>query len=358
MNSENLEIGNLAVVEYRSKVITSPVHNWIEQHKIPYAESCARQILYGHDTDFVEFPLANALDEQGNSVATVMHGADGYSCLLDLVCGLKSAKFAETHIRHQFFDRWKKYAERDPWNANRYKTFIAQLKADSNLVTDKIIAQYQAPKIEHAARDLSGQKVGDRLLIVGALNLNRRLSQSTLNLLRVFESKQKGCKDFISITHPDETVLQIIEKDIKHFESEKTLHSGIVFRSFTDLAMNCETHDRIYVDLPMGENPEADNELIASWQGRCRQDNVLTHMKGPYSHSAQSTDTWKDAMLEQYFSPEDLHQNLLVREKNTAIVVEKAKELTGMCAQLRMHGLIPSQVFATGELSSAVTIRP
>jgi hypothetical protein len=335
-----LNIDNLAVAEYPAAVarMNQRIHSWIHDKNVPYAEGCARQIIYGFKEDFETFPEKDGV--------TMYHGGEAYARLMDLVCGLTSQRTCETHVRNQFFDRWKKFAEKDPCVAKEYQTLISQIKKDSSLIMEKVLFAFKAHSNVHAARDLSNQKTGDNILIIGDVNDKGNMSGFTENLLKVCESKQKHARrgNFITVTHPDFNALAAIEKAVTGLEEKNVLRSGIGFAFFEDLPQLLETNDQVYVAMGMGENPEAEKYIIECWKNRLNKTGTLTCMKGRVEDMGLSTDLWKNAGLDQYISPEEVRAETAWRGETNDKVLALAGQATGQCAQLRAKGMVPRQV--------------
>ncbi|MGQ0526588.1 MAG: hypothetical protein ACT4OY_00925 [Alphaproteobacteria bacterium] len=348
MTSRKLDVASLTVVEYEAGKVTQQMQSWIHNKKIPYAEGCARQIIYGFTEDFETFPAECGV--------AVLRDDKAYAHLLDLVCGLKSKRTCETHVRNQFFDRWNKFVEKDPINARQYQTLISQIKKDSNFVLEKILQKFQTQTNVHSVRDLSALKSGDRVLLIADLNDKGHLSGVSENLLKVCESKQKqqNHKNFITVIHPDNSSFEIIKAKVQWLEGKNVLRSGISFDSFENIAQAFETDDQIYVALTMGKNPEADQYIINCWQSRVRGDNFLTHIQGREDDIGLSTTLWAEAGLDNYISPEDIRVELARRGAANNNILQEAFKANAACGTLRLEDQVPRQVLFDPACNSIV----
>jgi hypothetical protein len=257
-------------------------------------------------------------------------------------------------VRNQFFERWNDFAKNHMFEARYYRPLIEQIRADSIYVANTVMSRYQKETAPHVACDLSGQKPGDRILIVAGFSQREsRMSMSTLNMLRVFESKQKGTKDFITLTHPDPEILSKIEAALQEQKNKNIIRSGVAVHPFEMFAQDIETHHQVYVDLQMGLDPEADNEMIHGWAGRVGTHQKLTHMRGIKDEPRASSPAWKAMEADGIILPEAIAAEIEKRKENNVKIENAARSLTKTCAEMRLGGLVPSQIFALGHAETA-----
>ena len=141
-NTKN-QVASLVLVAFRSRHLTPEVGTWKEQSAVPSAESCSRQVWYGTEKDFTDFPTTPNV--------TFLRGAEAYKLLLSLISGFESKKTAETHIRHQFFKNWRTFEKNHNEIADNYRSLIKQLRADTNYIQDYIANDWKVQREEHAS---------------------------------------------------------------------------------------------------------------------------------------------------------------------------------------------------------------
>ncbi len=335
--SERVDVSNLFVVDYNSMFETDEMRNWRENTAVPFAASCSRQIWYGHEKNFKDFPYP----ENRAHIKTV-RGVEGYAALLRVVSGFESQRLGETHIRSQFYDGWRCIVEKNPIEAINYEKIVGQINEDVSFVRNNIASQFKTRRHELAARDISGQSKGDKVLLIGEVGKGDNLSAFTLGLVRVSENKQKRQDNFMTITHPDDAKLESIKNMFGWCKHEKELRSNIEFIPFSDLSAAIEENNMIYIDIPMELYKEADIQIIQAWSGRINRQNTLTHMRGDPTNKALSSDDWKNAGLDNYFSPEDIRAEMSERGRKNKLVISKSKQAFDMCAELRLAGHKPA----------------
>jgi len=335
--TEKVEIKDLVAVNFRSENMPKSVAQWRISNHIPFAESCARQIWYGHKNDFATFPV----DDIKNSACTLYHGTDAYQFLLQLNSGLLSAKVGEPNISGQFYEGWQRLQAEFPDLASSYDTLIQRLTADERLIRGRILSEYQTQRLELSARDVSGFKKGEQILIVGDLSENGSLTTLTDGLARVLSSNGKKASE-VAVTHSDPAVLEQIFAHFQDLKAQKKVIPNITKVSFDDFSMACELYDRVYVTHAMEANPEMDQALQSAWRGRVRQDNTLTHMKAAPGNMGLSSEGWNNAGLDQYISPEALRLDMAARARNNDAVLSLAQKAIVSIANLRAEGKQPS----------------
>ncbi len=334
---ERVDISSLFVVDYNSLFETDEMRAWRERTSVPFAASCSRQIWYGHEEDFQDFPYP-----ENNAHLKTMKSTEAYEALLRVVSGFESQRLGETHIRSQFHNGWRCIVEKNPKEATRYERLVGQINEDVSFVRNNIASGFKERRHETVARDLSGQSKGDRILLVGSLGKGDNLSAFTLGLIRVSENKQKKLNDFITITHPDSEELARITEVHKTHISNKELRSNVNFVPFSDLSSEIEKSDCIYVDIPMGKYVEADHQIIQAWRDRVNHDNSLTHMRGDPDNRALSSDLWLGADLDDYISPEDIREEMSKRGRDNKLIVDMSMRAFELCAEIRLAGHKPA----------------
>lgn len=332
---------NLVVVDFDTgKSLTPAVQAWREENNVPYSMSCARQVWYGTPELFEHFPDAPELTWRG--------GDEAYAFLLSFAAGFEDQEYS-THNRYQFFKAWQEVQRAMPDVAAQYEQFIRDIELDSKLVHNAIITHYRQPLFDLSARDLSGQQKGDKVLFVGSLSRHGNLSDNTRRIIMATETKQKKCgtSDFITVTHPDPAVLQAIQERIEFIKRNPSqncaIRSNIRFIPFGDISMAIEESDRVYVDMPQGSAPDAEQAIIAAWKGRVRTDNTLTHLKGNPQTRGLSVPMWADAGLQDYYSPEDIRSEVQRRNQLKKLIWERSSAAFDFCAEMRALGIKPDK---------------
>lgn len=338
MSKNYVSIPDLVVADFRSANMGRRVESWRVNNHVPYAESCARQIWYGARDVFASFPMD---DIAGHNV-TLHHGAAAYMHLLRLNLGLLSRNFGETNIAGQFYAGWQKMHNELPEKAKPYDVLVQHLTADSRLIRGRILSGWQTQSHELAARDLSGMKSGDSVLIIAAPNKEGKCSPITDNLARKLSSNDNRRAREIAITHPDPEVLKSMFADLKESSQKGRVPTTIQRMDFDDLAIGVEMYDRVYITIPMGENPEMDAQIIAAWKGRETRENTITHLRADYINMAEVSQTWTCAGLDNYVGPDRIRDDMTGRARNNDALAHRAEEAVNACTTMRLDGVQPS----------------
>lgn len=328
-----VQVSDLVMVDFRTANLTPDVESWKNTHAVPYAESCARQIWYGTQQDFADFPFSPAIKK--------LEGADAYNLMLRIASGYESKRICETHVRHQLYDGFRVFQAEHPDKAKDYQALMKMLKTDLKFVTDKITSQYKTRREEHSALDLVGQKKGEKILLIGGATRYGNATELTTEIAKVCESRQRPDRDFLTITHPNPNVLEAIQKDIRALQDQRIIRMQIDYVSFDDIAKAVENNDRVYNAMSMGSNPEAEALFIKAWQDRSRTDNSLVCFRGNPRLRGASSPEWSEAGLNNYVSPEDIRTEMLAREQMNNDVIERGSQAFQICGNLRSQGMHP-----------------
>lgn len=334
-----LTIENLVVVEFRSDAFDDSLFQWRNKSHVPFAESCARQIWYGTEKDFKNFPITKK-----KHLINTYNGREGYNQLLNLVLGLKSQKIGETNIKGQFFNGWSRLNNEHPHLAKKYDSFVQHITADTRLIRRHIMKDFQEQRYELVARDLSKMSKGARILIIGHLNKKSEVQGYTEGLARITGKHTTRNATEIAFTHSDcEALNKIQEKfiDLKlpTGNKPKIINSDITRISFDELSIAFELYDQIYVCMPMGHDVEADLTIIDCWKNRINESNMMVHLKG----NTRENPVWGKLQDKNYISPEDVQSEFWNRMNNNENVIERAKIASSLCANLRLSNKQPSK---------------
>lgn len=328
-----LSLENLMVVDVRAKNVNGAIEAWRDGEGILRAESCARQVFYGFEKDLSGFPWDES-DEVNHR-----QGSAAYEFLLKLISGCESPRFGETHIKNQFFERWKKATQKPFFPENKYAEFIGQLRRDVNHVQEKIMSKFGKLAPEQIARDLSKQKRGEKIVVLGDLSLRGRLSRCTERVLRICENKQKRLDGFLTVTHPDKEVLATISDELREMKVSGKVRSNILISDFEDAAQSILTADQVYACIPMGSREGDEEKIVQTWKSGvadvCGQ---LTHLTGIQGPEVKSTNLWKAADLQNYISPEDIEVEKQRRYASNDRVSLQIKQAFALIAKIRGEG--------------------
>ncbi len=333
----DIAVSDLVVIDFKSSVITPEIKAWMETAPVPFAESCSRQVWYGDESSFADFPCK---DQQKVSVLT---GAQAYASLLKVMSGLASARVGETHVRGQFADGWRTLVSNHPEESQRFQKIYGKLRNDVTFCKDHIFSRIQKIEPWHVARSLSGQKKGDSILILGSLSSMGNLTENVEKLIRVSENLQKKRDGFITITHPDPQVLKKLETEYKCLTGLKRIKTNITFAPFENIQELIDVSDRVYVDMPMGAYPSAEGALVESWRARRNCGSTLTHMKGSPSNRGLSVEPWLGSGLDNYIAPENIREEKIRLDRQNKALIRQSDQIFAMCANARLEDKTPSK---------------
>lgn len=333
-NDNKVQVSDLVLVDFRSKFLTKDIENWRADSVVPAGESCARQVWYGTQQDFENFP-----SDQPN--VNFKYGADAYELLLSLTSGFESKKICETHIRFQFFNGWRAFREKHPDIAPKYQSLIKQIKTDTSFINENIVSGMKTHRKEHAAIDLSYMKKNEDILIVGNLSASGDMSPLTKEMIKVCESRQQPYRDFLTVTHPCADALEKIKDDVALLKQNKITRLDVRFVPFEDVSRVLEMTDKVYVTMPMGNDPEMDQQIIDMWQGRSRKDNVLVSLLGNPKSQGQAIEPWLSLSGDDYVSSDAVSAEVYKRGGDNKLVQERAIRAFSVFSELRARGEHP-----------------
>lgn len=335
-----MNINDLCVVNFRSKCLTPEIRDWWEKNSIPYAESCARQVWWGSQEDFKDFP------DNSQFHIEKMIGTDGYNFLVKLVLGLDSKIVGEDVIKGQFREGFAQFNELNPEKGKSYEPLVQAIQADSRLVKNQVLNQIQTSRKEIVARDLAGFQNGEEVLLISSINRHGNLSDITDRLARILGSKTKKgqprCPKFLVLS-PDPVVSKKIEQGLISLKKDHRQFSVSEIGNIEDIPELIEKYPRTFIDLPMGEYPEVDDYIIEAWKGRVSENHQMVHVRGCPTEKGLSNDMWSQAGIEDYSSPEDINVEVSNRMKKNAALKEKAIKVIEDCSHLRSKNIQPSK---------------
>lgn len=352
-----VKVDDLVVLDFKSEHLTDDIRRWKEEKQLLFSMSCARQVWYGHEEDLADFPG----DIDGKKFK-LRRGQQAYAFLLSFAAGFEDSDYS-THNRAQFFECWQMMQRLQPEKAAQYTQMMRDIELDSKLVQNAIINDYKKPDFELAARDLSGQQKGKKVLIIADITNGGNLSDFTKRMILATEQKQRqkdGHDHFITLTHPDPAKLEAIRRAIGDIKNNRTelccIRSNIDFIPFADVVEAVNTHDYVYVTMPMDEDRLADQYLIEAWLTRERSDNSITHMRGKPSNQGLSVEPWTSAGLDNYISVEDVRAEKTRRNLAKKDIWRDSHEAFDVCAELRSIGVKPTKLNLFPDRRSAETL--
>lgn len=192
------------------------------------------------------------------------------------------------------------------------------------------------------ARDLSGYKKGNSVLIIGDLAEGEKATPLTLSVAITANGKGSQRAGSVDCTHPDAATANRLHADIAGFymSKEVPIDPG-TFNFYEDLPLAFEVTDHTYVTLGMGKYPKADKFIAECWRDRQRRDNTIAHLqKGSGARALSSA--WNFGSMEGYISPEAIKKESWARRSAYQEMVVAVQEATILCARMREHNTRPT----------------
>lgn len=336
MQESSLKIGDLVVVDFRKEQLTDAISGWRNKTHVPFAESCFRQVWYGDAKTFDTFPAEGAV-RKGFSF---YEGAKGYEFLMKLNLGLLSKKQGEINIKGQFYQGWEKAQKKLPLSQQKYYDRLVQwITADTRLVGGGILGTFKTLRKELSARDLSGVKGKDQMLILGNLLPDGSVSPRSDGIARVCASNTGRKVSEIAVTHPDKKAQAVLFNHFSLLQRDGKIAARLSRVDFEDLPLAADVYDRIFVDRLAEEDVGINRRLVAAWRNRERRDNVMVHMEAPRKVTAQ----WRRVFGDSYVGPEDIDADMGMRARHNEKIVAEAGKAIEVVAGLRVRGTQPSR---------------
>lgn len=333
-----IPLQQLAVVNFRTQHLKADVRAWKESADVASAMSCARQVWFGTKDDFADFPRR----DQSRTAVTYYEGAEAYKFMVRLVLGIDSKHVYEDNIKGQIFNCWDQYETSDAAKRKLLDRIMQDVKADSRYVDAAVLSGFKYQRHEIAARDLSGQQKNDTILLVGTSNRHGKLSNFTDGIARVTGNKRGNAASEVIVTHPNSEIRYLVYSQLCDMKDRGVLKANISRVPFSDFCQAVEISDRVYVDMPMGSNPQAEEHMVLAWQTRIYQGNTLTHLRGNPDNMGFSTSLWEQANLNSYTSPEMIRADMAARSAHNRKILEEADKTVAFCTKLRAEGGCPS----------------
>lgn len=341
LKNKTVTMDNLAVVDFYEDHSTPEIRKWKSRrlgNHIVAAESCSRQILYGHGAYFDDFPETDPVGK-----AKILRGPEAYAFLLQYMLGLVNPDGLDAPAERRFFINWGNMNRRHSASAEHLAGIVQCLTSDSLKIKTNIMTGIKAERQWLIARDLSGQKKNDSVLIIGDVESvddnTSKLTPLTLKIATTMNGSGVCKARDIAYTNPSSSVVSSIASGFNKLKIEGKLRTDFYGADFYgDLPLLMEMADRVYITMDMGQDPEADQFIIDCWNGRQRKDNVLVHMKVAPGSRGISSGVWANAGLDNYISPEDIRNEGSARSASYKEITSAARQATHDAAQ----GLLPS----------------
>tara|TARA_B100001989_G_C24518141_1_gene454331 strand:- start:221 stop:1327 length:1107 start_codon:yes stop_codon:yes gene_type:complete len=335
---------NLQLIRFSQGLVTPEIKQWRDEGHCSFIAPCCDQVYYGRPEDLETFP-ANL---NGDNRFKLEEGIGAYKFLLESVSGFLSEDVGETHSRRQFIDGWRRFSANNPNVSKLYQKLVSDIKKDGLYLQEEVLGEHKNTKRVSVARDLSGQKKGDDVLIVGEVKDGKKglkIAQYTRDIIKLSENcqdpsgKMQGRDNFIKVTHPDSDVLDVLRRDIQDLKENGQVRSEVDFADFSEIGKYFEQCDRVYVDLAMGKDMEADHIMMAAWGSRNRQDNTMTHIRGNPNTRQESTGLWIDFCdAYGFIPPEGITDEIGVRSQRNREVIAEFGLKAQRIVELRFEG--------------------
>lgn len=128
LQERHRNLQELLVVDFQAEHETAEHVSWKNRKlgsQIPYAEKCARNIWYGYEEDFLDFPEPAFHDKYRK-----LKGHEAYAHLLCFMLGVVNPIGYDAPAVHRFFEAWSKINNRSPVHSKKYSGLIHSLAED------------------------------------------------------------------------------------------------------------------------------------------------------------------------------------------------------------------------------------
>ncbi len=325
-----------------------------DEQDLMYLKGCRREVLLGR-IDALRF-----LPENHEGVV-VYTGRDAYKYMLIYVTGLISRTRGESQIVSQFKGAYREWHDRAPALATEFNRFIRSIIHDNGLVRNIVTYNLKPAFYEACAHELSQQTGADTVLVVVNSDKSRsKPDDLTENIVKYLSNNRKGAAQKIVFTHPDPQVLQNIYSHFLRQKSKGHITSEIEMRPFEnafDATSHLQWMNRVYVCLPMGSYPGADEVMLKQWGQKEALGGTLIHLGGSKKADRQSSGVWSGDPLFNYVTPEKILGWQEIRKGQNEKIIEVGKKACGVCADIRQDNKRPNQE-ALSSISTTLPQRP
>lgn len=334
VSSQTVRVSDLVTVDFRPEEMTERLKRWRNELRAFISSNCERHVWFGSIDDFHDFPCKD-LDPDRLTCAE-----DAYASLAAYAAGI-SGNEIDTHNRNQFREIGRILEVRSPERYARFRDLIRCINEDVKLADKYWLQGHRPTRADVVARDLSGQKKQERVLLVGELTTRGNLSLQTSGLLRALGAHKSRHASEIFVAHPDPVILEKIQKRIQKLEGGMKLRSKVSPVPFEDVPRIIESTPRVY-DCTEPHRYQGRQFLVSCWQGRIAQEGILTFLPDDVGLD--------ESLLYQGFGtsgnivmPSDVVREIKAREDSNVRILNRAREGLGFCAQLRVADITPNK---------------
>lgn len=348
--SKRYVIRDLAVLEGPWRDIKEEKQNELAAGGLMVMRGCSRTTILGNkeDIDRVRSEFEGKLD--------YLEGANAYGRLLQVVSGQLSKTPGETQIVRQFRNSWEKFKLQSPDKCSKLSYLYDSLIADNSLIRNRVTHGLKPAFFESTAAYMAEHNQGDTILIVcGAEKGDTKLNETTHNLARQLANHNPYGIKRLLITHPDPHIANRMVGQLRRLGLSLDIEL-VNFDEFFDGSIKPFDQNKIfsvqsmYVTLPMGQYPEADDKMIKTWAQREVYSGKLIHLGGAKKQDRITCGAWKDSDFFNTIMPEDITaQQNLDKRKNAELVAQGCTAAIN-CGLSRINGKNP--------VGSLVTLSP
>jgi len=314
---------------------------WPGREKLFMVESCARDVLVGHISDFGTLP--EVLIEIGEERAKrefspladfICTGERAYETLLAVVCGLYSDKVASIKTRNEAGRRWEEYLKNSPAEANRLSEIVHNIFRDHSLIKAGILNNLVSPNsnfpaVARRAANIKNNQHSTVLIVAdeGDLAISTAIAIG----------KHVGR---LIVTHSDDNTLRTIVERLQPHKNDKRIDaniSSIQQDSLGGLDFNSVNH--VMVCTPMLANQDFDRRLIELWNARTLNDGHMIHLRGSVNNDEDIQKEWEAA--KHLISPLTIKQRRGVEIQSNVQMLESAITACKNCAFSRARNQGP-----------------
>ena len=341
-NENKLTIENLAVLQFLKSESRAMLSHLPEMAEAVSFYTCTRCMWIGRRDDFPV--LKNLTNINGTGFLT---GKDAYSFLLRLMSGLESKNIWETEILGQINKGWDLFYDSNPEKGKLFSKLQQNLTHDFRLISNQITKSRRPYGKEQVAKSLSGMKPGETILLVSDQTRDLKLSSMSDRLIRYIANKPENAPKKITVCHPDEKIARLNLSHLFTMRAKRTLCMEVTTTSapFAELKALFNDFDRIYIDMPMGEDASVDRRIIDAWVNRpARHDNIITHMRGDPQRGWLSNDDWKSLESRQdVVLPEKIRNEVINATTLNNALISLAQDAFSVCSDLRLEDKRPAK---------------
>ncbi len=364
--------------------MTNGMRSWSDRvlsKRIGRPEDCDRKIWWGHVDHFTTparsksgkrlafnhpgQPNNACQDDIDNPVIDAdkypsyqyLKGEDAYRFLLTFICGVLNHSYDASKYQTFMTDYGSMLFSQDGELAEEYEDIISALNEDYSLLERyRKALETNNPKDNIIARDLSGQKPGDRVLLIADKDKYGALSEDTRNLSKTISRMKDSagnlvCSECINVLHPDaESNLELatsIEDEFEH--CHVPTHVDCVNADddwLATLAKEIEENDVIYVtfDVWSEKNAERAREIAYCWNNRAGANTdgktMIIYSTQPEHRNINLPECF-DGMLDVY-GPRHFETIVPLRIRNFEVVIDLLRQAIDICANRRNVGTAPT----------------